>query len=260
MSLVLDKHRKLNNPFLVERPAWIPDDITEDWDTDPYAYQTEAEQMPKGHAHATLVFQISGMLGHIIEKRDLMFLGDSFALYRDPNGIKQRVAPDLLVISYQAEVPYFYDMDVTPPPLMVIEVTSPDNHVSELEKKSSFYFGLGIPTYLLIDAVTPDSKLHEQIDLHLWKTISGKMQRVQVNQHEYCPLPGLGIGIKAKKQELFFKDLESNKIVRDAGELARMLEREQQTKEVERQARIQAEKENADLRAEIERLRKEQGK
>ncbi len=40
MSIAL----KMPEPNLVvDRPAWIPDHIIQDWNPDPYAYQTEEE-------------------------------------------------------------------------------------------------------------------------------------------------------------------------------------------------------------------------
>ncbi len=39
----------------VDRPAWIPPQITENWDSNPYAYQTEEELMPAGGLHGELL-------------------------------------------------------------------------------------------------------------------------------------------------------------------------------------------------------------
>jgi hypothetical protein len=32
----------------LDRPGWIPPEITHDWDSNPYAYQTEGELMAAG--------------------------------------------------------------------------------------------------------------------------------------------------------------------------------------------------------------------
>ncbi len=42
-----------------ERPAWIPSHITENWDTDPFVYQTEEELMPAGGLHGQLLSYIT---------------------------------------------------------------------------------------------------------------------------------------------------------------------------------------------------------
>jgi hypothetical protein len=35
----------------IDRPGWIPSDLAQEWDPDPYAYQTEEELMPAGGLH-----------------------------------------------------------------------------------------------------------------------------------------------------------------------------------------------------------------
>ena len=267
MSLVLDKDKQQITPFLVDRPAWIPDHILDGWDTSPYAYQTEEEQMPAGGPHGRLLSYIFALVSYLIEPKGLMFLPDTFMLYRDKGkGRKKRVGPDLLLMPYRDEAPSAYDLDVEPPPLMVVEITSPDSHLNDLAKKNGFYLGLGIPTYLVIDAIQPNSKFRDPIELHLWRIIDGHMRKMDADLDGYLTLPEMGFSILARGRELFFKNSETGEVARDAGSLAETLERqlaaleeERRVKEEERQARLQVEKENAELRAEIERLRRAQG-
>ena len=42
----------------VDRPGWIPPEITDGWNPNPYAYQTEAELMPGGGLHGNILFSI----------------------------------------------------------------------------------------------------------------------------------------------------------------------------------------------------------
>ncbi len=44
----------------IDRPAWIPPEITPDWDTNPYAYQTEEELRPAGGYHGQRLAYITG--------------------------------------------------------------------------------------------------------------------------------------------------------------------------------------------------------
>src|SRR5438874_719025 len=78
----------------VERPGWIPPEITQGWDSDPYAYQTEEELMPAGGLHGQLLAYIMELLRHLLEERQLMLLLDVFLLYRDESHTKQRIGPD----------------------------------------------------------------------------------------------------------------------------------------------------------------------
>lgn len=129
----------------LDRPGWIPENIGEDWDPDPYAYQTEEERMPAGGPHGQLLAYILEMVRHILASRGLVFLLDTFMLYRDERGIKRRIAPDLLLMPLRSPVPAAYDLDVEAPPLLVVEATSPDSHVKDLKANVALYQRLGIP-------------------------------------------------------------------------------------------------------------------
>ena len=154
----------------IDRPAWIPPEITHDWDTNPYAYQTEEELMPAGGAHNQLLAYMMELLRHVLKGKGLMLLMDTFMLYRDQQGKKHRIAPDLLLMPYREEVPSAYDLDIEDQPTCIIEVTSPKSHLKDLEDNVSLYFGLDIQTYLVIDAITPQGKTRTQIQLHLYIT------------------------------------------------------------------------------------------
>ncbi len=134
MSTVL----KISRQTLVtqaDRPGWIPDHITWDWDTNPYAYQTEEELMPAGGLHGRLLSYISELLRSFLEARGLMLLTDLFLLYRDSNGIKQRIGPDMLLMPFRSPPPSAYDLDIEPLPMGVAEVTSPKSRLKDMNKK-----------------------------------------------------------------------------------------------------------------------------
>ena len=163
---------------VVDRPGWIPPEIKEGWDTNPYAYQTEEELMPAGGLHGQLLAYIVELLRGPLKARGLMLLPDTFVLYRDRRGVKQRIAPDGLVMAAEFPPPSAYDLDERPPPLAMLEVTSPKIHQSDLERKVLFYGKLGIATYVVIDAITARGRLRERIQLRGWRRTGGALRAI----------------------------------------------------------------------------------
>lgn len=254
-----------------DRPGWIPAEITHAWDENPYAYQTEEESMPAGGLHGQLLAYIVELLRHHLKTHGLMFLIDTFLFYRDDVHIKQRVAPDLLLMPFRFPPPATYDLDLDPPPLFVAEVTSPNSHLTDLTDKVAFYLGLGISTYLVIDAITPSNQMRKQIALHLWRLVDGVPQVMLPDAEGGFALPELGFRILAEGQRLQFVDLVTSEVALDSSELiaaltverrARLTEQRarltaQRTQQVEREARLKAEAEVARLLAELKKLRGE---
>jgi len=115
-----------------DRPGWIPPDILYVWDTCPYAYQTEKELMPAGGLHNEILTYIAEILRYFFKTRGLRFLADTFMLYRDSQGIKQRVAPDFMVIPFRHPPPSAYDLETEPAPLAIMEITSPKSHMKDM--------------------------------------------------------------------------------------------------------------------------------
>ncbi len=228
---------------LNDRPGWIPPEITENWDTDPYSYQTEEELMPAGGLHGYLLTYIVEILRSFTETQNRMLLADTFMLYRDRQGVKQRIAPDLLLMPLRFPPPSAYDLDIEPPPAAVMEITSPKSRLNDLKNKVLFYTGLGIPAYLVIDAVTPGAKLRERISLHLWRKIRGSMLQMQPDAEGYLSLPEMNIKVKAEGQRLGFADMATGEILHDAGELKMILLKERNRAEAAEEKAQQAYKE-----------------
>jgi Uma2 family endonuclease len=248
-----------------DRPGWIPPEITAGWDENPYAYQSEEEQMPAGGLHGQLLAYIVEVVRHGLQRQGLMLLIDTFLLYRDERGIKQRIAPDLLLMPYRFPPPSAYDLDEEPPPLLVAEVTSPKSHLADLRQKCSFYLGLGIPTYLAIDAITSTGRLRRRIELRLWRWQAGEIQEQPLDENDGYVLPELGLHVMADGQRLRFTELTTGAELLDSGELSSALEAERRERLAERQARLaerdarlRAEAELARLQAELRRLRGEE--
>ena len=226
----------------IDRPGWIPPDILCNWNTDPYAYQTEEELMPAGGPHGRLMGHVMGVTDDFLGVRNLMFLADVFMLYRDSRGKKQRISPDLLLMPLRSPAPSSYDLDSEPPPALVAEITSPESREGDMGNKVSFYTGLGIPAYLVIDLHTSRGKLREEIGLRLWRRTGGQVRRVRAGADGWLPLPGTGLKIRARGRELIFADMATGEVLRSAGQEAAL--RRQETARAER-----AEEELGKLRA-----------
>ncbi len=244
----------------IERPGWIPTEITANWDTDPYAYQTEEEMMPQGGPHGQLSGYLFELLRSYLEQKDLMLLIDSFMLYRDKSGIKQRIGPDLLLMPLQKPVPSSYNLDVEPPPSLVIEITSPESHDKDLDSNLSLYASLGISTYLVIDLMVPhQDKVRKQIELHLFRLVKGRLVEKNPERKGYLILPEIGLKIKTEGQQIVLVDKLSGEVLLDGTELKSALESEvAKAKQAIQQVQSEAKRANiAEQRAKTEAKRAE---
>jgi Uma2 family endonuclease len=221
----------------LDRPGWIPAGMHHNWDPNPYAYQTEEELMPAGGLHGQLLGYLMELLRVTLKQRGLMLLLDVFILYRDENNIKQRISPDLLLMPLRDPPPSAYDLDDEPPPLCVIEVTSPKSHRRDLEEKAPFYAGLGVSTYLVIDAITPRGKPRAQIGLSAWR----RSRPMAPDAAGRLALPEMGLRIEARGRHLAFVDVVSGKLLFDMEDLLGALEQERRARRWEQQARVIAE-------------------
>ncbi len=165
--------------FRADRPGWIPESVGDDWDRNPYAYQTREELMPAGHFHTLYLQILAEMLRPLLARKGLQLLLDVFIFYRDWEKRKQRIAPDALIARGTELAPSqayrCYDLDVEPLPLCVIEITSASSHMHDQHRKRLFYAALGIPEYLLIDILDreDEQRLPEHISLALYRLQGG---------------------------------------------------------------------------------------
>jgi len=212
-------------------PGWIPAHIGQRWDKNPYAYQTEEELMPAGGLHGQMIGYVMEILRDYLEKHNLMLLPDTFMIYRDENGIRQRIAPDLLLTHFRFPPQSAYDLEIEPLPLCIVEITSPKSRLKDMRNKLIFYTGLGISSYLVIDAITPGSKLHENIELHFWRKSRGEICQIHPDTEGFLILPEMTIKVRAEGQKLIFADRAAGQILRNIGELKTALTKEQERAE-----------------------------
>lgn len=224
-----DIRYNLPNIQKMDRPGWIPSEIIKNWNTDPYAYQTEEELMPQGGPHGQLLSYLSELLRSYLASKNLMLLIDSFMLYRDQKGIKQRIGPDLLFMPYQKPTPSSYDLDIQPPPECIIEITSPDSHDKDLHQNLLLYADLGIKTYLVIDLMIPNRKqVREQIKLHLFRLAKGQFIEQNTDPEGYLTLPEIGLKMKAFGQEIQLVEQQTGQQLLDNSNLKTALDTETQ--------------------------------
>ena len=236
-------------PAQPDRPGWIPKEITHNWDTCPYAYQTEEELMPAGGPHGELLMYLGQILENFLKKKGLRFLADTFMIYRDAKGIRQRIAPDLMIIPFRSPAPSAYDLDTEPPPAAVAEILSPKSRSVDLEKKVALYGGLGISAYLVIDQVTARGEIREHIDLYLWRKTGAGLCRTPPDAQGWLAVPEMKAKIKAEGQKLILLDMDTGKTLHDNGSLEQIAEAERHISKQERQ-RAEQERQKAERLAE----------
>lgn len=256
--------------FRHDRPGWIPEWVGDDWDPHPYAYQTEEELMPSGRFHNLYLHMLTEMLGPLLRRLGLEALIDVFIFYRDPEGRKQRIAPDLLVAPVtelsDEQKAKSYDLDVEPLPRCVVEIVSPRSREQDLEHKPYLYAFLGINECLVLDILDEQERLRPQIGITLWRLDAGGMIVAPPDDEGSVTLETLGVRLRAEGRRLAAQVVSTGEMLRTSSELLNALEASEQARanaeqraEAEAAARRQAEQELERLRAELERLRGPQG-
>jgi Uma2 family endonuclease len=252
--------------FRRDRPGWIPEWVGDDWDPNPYAYQTREELMPAGRFHYLYVQMLAEMLGPLLKRLGLELLIDVFIFYRDWEGRKQRVAPDMLIapiteLSDEQKV-NSYDLDVEPLPLCVFELVSPTSRERDQEHKPFLYAALGIDECLVLDILDEQERLRPQIDISLWRLSPYGMAVVAPDDEGYVTLTAIDVRVRADGRRLVAQDVRSGELLRTSVELLAALDQAEQARAAAEQARADAERralaaegEAAQLRAELERLR-----
>jgi Uma2 family endonuclease len=259
--------------FRRDRPGWIPEWIGDDWDPNPYAYQTDEELMPAGHYHSLYLQVLAEMLAPVLERLKLRRFIDVFIFYRDWEGRKQRIAPDMLIAPPREadpdESPHAYDLDIEPVPLCVVEIISPGSRQADSLDKKLFYAALGISEYMLLDVEDQHERLLDQVGLTLWRLEGDLPAPVAPDAEGYLRLETIGVRLRADSRRLVAQDLATGEPLRTGSELAAALAEAEQARAEAEQARAEAEQraqaeavarqeaeaEAARLREELARLR-----
>ncbi len=250
--------------FRPDRPGWIPEGVGDDWDPNPYAYQTREELMPAGHHHSLYIQLLAEMLTPVLERRGLRRFIDVFIFYRDWEHRKQRIAPDMLIAPPHAvdvdEAIHSYDLDNDPVPLCAVEIISPGSRQADKLDKKLFYGALGIQEYLLIDVEDEDERLLDTIDLTLWRLTGLLPTQVAPDAEGYLLFETLGVRLRADGRRLVAQDVETGELLRTNIELLREIAEVEQALVAAEQARQEAEQRataEANARQEAEQARQE---
>ena len=223
------KQNKISH--LNDRPAWIPNHITDNWDTCPLAYQTEEEYMAQGGLHGKVLIHIASILSYFLKQRNFMFLVDVFMLYRNKHGKRKRIAPDVLLMEYRDMPPTAYDLDIEPLPKFVAEVTSPSSREMDLDDKPKFYLEqLGISCCLVIETIDENETPLTQFKLHLWRLVRGRMQKIKADAKGGFDISEIGVHVYAIGQQLVFTDLRTGELLSDVEGLMLALKEEKQSR------------------------------
>jgi Putative restriction endonuclease len=205
--------------------------------------------MPAGGLHGYLLAYLMELLRAPLKQRNHMLLMDVFMLYRDPQGVKRRIAPGLLFMPYRSPPPSAYDLDVEQAPRCLIEITSKESHLKDLKNNVSLYSSLGVSTYLVIDAVTPAGQPREPIELHLWRLIGERPRAQQADRDGYFILPEMGLKMIAEGQRIRLINRVTGEALCDTETLSSALEEARQSSQAAEQRARLAEMEVTRLKA-----------
>ncbi len=188
-------------PPELDRPGWIPDHITANWDPSPYAYQTEQELMPQGKLHNRLMRIVEQVLEPHLEERGIALWTDLFVIYRDAKGVSRRFAPDLMPAEGKL-AESSWNLDRMSVPALTGEVTSPDSREKDLNVKRKLCRKLGIPAYLVIDGLDEVGNETGEIRIRLWR--KGREQKP--DRSGFLNIPELHVRVKPLDGTLVFYD------------------------------------------------------
>ncbi|MEM7535243.1 MAG: hypothetical protein AAF639_23910 [Chloroflexota bacterium] len=270
----LSPEERLRQSIALERPAWIPDDITDNWDTDPYAYQTEEESMSAGWVHNDSLGDMRSDMKGIAKERGWQLYTDNFLLYRNNEKSRDRVAPDLLIVPYRDKktLTSSYDMETQPMPLCAMEIVSPSSKNKDEQIHQLYVEYLNIPTCVVIWLIDDDGNYLDDPSIDVWQRNpeTGRAESATPDNEGRYYLPELQLWIGLKENAVYFVDdvtgqmlvdVGTERLMRQAAEQraeqeaqraeqeAQRAEQEAQRAEQERQDREAAEKKNEQLQA-----------
>jgi hypothetical protein len=240
------------------RPAWVPDYVGEDYDRDPYAYQTRRELMPEGADHNEVASdQIGSALRPYVAARGWYLMGDTFILYAPPARFrKHRIAPDLFITRQPILPPHreYALYDVEEPPLAVFEVTSVGT-LDEDRSKQRIYALLEVPLFVLVDIVDAQGQPRRAYQIEVRRlTEWGHYESVAAADGSYA-LEELGLTVRAEGQSVVFTVAGTGERLLSSVEMAEARTAAENRAHAEAMTRAAAKQRVQQLMAELARLR-----
>ncbi len=230
-----------------DRPGWIPDWVGDDWDPSILAYQTEEESMPASPIHNDYLYTIAGILHPYLRRLNMLFLIDVFLGYRDEEGIKQRIAPDLTIAPCEPpnllwQLNGGYDLDDYPVPPCLIEVIAPDCFEKDIDKQYHLYEWLGVTEYLVVQLVNKKGNMFDHVELQLWRLEHGQYIEVSADDAGFFPMQSIKVRIRADGHDIIMLHLETGERLLSNIEQELVRKQAQQHALEEAEKRQQAEK------------------
>jgi Uma2 family endonuclease len=213
-------------PAMQDRPAWIPDDIGDNWDTHPYAYQTEEELMPAGIYHNEYLLMITQMLSGYIHQQGWKILYDVFVFYRNEWHSKTRTAPDLMLVPNLPLTPEMvvrsYDLEQEPTPICIFELISPKSYTKDLIWQRDLYASWGVPEYVVLDIMDSKGNPRSQAQCTIWRLAGNTYVPVVPDREGYFTLTSIGIKIRTVGRQTEMRVIATNEKLHTKEEEARL--------------------------------------
>jgi Uma2 family endonuclease len=258
-EVLVEEQATLRALLEVRRPAWVPEYVGDDYDRDPYAYQTRQELMPEGANHNEVASdQIGSALRPYVAARGWYLMGDTFIVYAPPARFrKHRIAPDLFISRQPILPPHreYAMYDLEEPPIAVFEVTAPGSAESD-RAKQRVYALLEVPLFVLVDIVdafgNPRSQYNIEVrHLNEW----GHYDQVTPNADGNYMLDELELMLRAEGQNLIFTTTSSGERLLSSIEMAEARIAAENRAQAESMTRAAAKQRVQQLMAELARLR-----
>ncbi len=156
-----------------------------------YLPESDGKPMAETDIHRRLLFALSHALETYFRSRlDVYVSGNIFLYYRDEEGHRKHVSPDILVVfGVEKKERRIYKLeDEGKAPDVVIELISAETKAKDLGEKRYIYATLGVSEYYIFDP------LHE--------TLQPALRGYQLVEGEYQPMIGASLSSKVLGLEL----------------------------------------------------------
>ncbi len=209
-----------------------------------YLPESDGKPMAETDIHLNLLIALRHALKQYFRDRsDVYVSGNIFLYYRDENGHRKNVSPDILVVfGIEKKERRIYKLeDEGKAPDVVIELISTETKAKDLGEKRYIYATLGVSEYFIFDPLN--------------ETMQPALRGYRLVEGEYLPMVGtrllskaMGLELRAEEGTLRLYDHKSG---------ARLLTPEEAEEKAARESaqRQAAEAEVARLREELARLR-----
>lgn len=129
------------------------------------------------------------------ERKDVYVSGNIFLYYRDEQGHRKNVSPDILVVfGIEKKERRIYKLeDEGKAPDVVIELISAETKAKDLGEKRYIYATLGVKEYYLFDP------LHETLQPRVAR-LSARCRRVCADDGNKLVEPGFGAGVARRRR------------------------------------------------------------